>query len=517
MKTTIKDCMALPAFENAKVLANKDKINESVKKISVLEATRVEDLDKYKAERNQMFFTGFYGIRDNAKEQCEIIKRLSELEVSALVIHSVGEIVSEIAEEVISKCEELGIVLIALSNGKNNIIPDVIDEISHMIFYGVNDRFDNNLITDSIFHLLNFDKYQDFPSAVKAAALSNRFQMVLLSSDFNPVLTVETQHKTTVDKAIRLGREKAVEKRASVYTMIDVDGVLTYWGPITVAGSLYYMFIVDNEDSYSTDEIIKLADVIEISMGMWRYTPIKDQKAEFIKALKRGNLSMAYSLKDEAGVQEENIVSVFLGNGYGAGEIQVLIDEYCTLHNLTSLQIIEGDEIFGIIIGDCSTSTCAKLYDYAKTARKTKMFHVTGVDGVEGACDAFKLINETWNLAQLVFPFKRAFSKYDLALVSNCNNIQLRGGFIKRNYLKLLEPFEADTSQKGRQLLDTLEKFVLDAGMNGAKTAEIMEVHTNTVQYRLKKISEILGAEITGNRVIPGLTIALALKRLERV
>jgi hypothetical protein len=36
------------------------------------------------------------------------------------------------------------------------------------------------------------------------------------------------------------------------------------------------------------------------------------------------------------------------------------------------------------------------------------------------------------------------------------------------------------------------------------------------VQYRLKKINDILGAEITGNRVIPGLTIALALKRLER-
>ena len=43
-----------------------------------------------------------------------------------------------------------------------------------------------------------------------------------------------------------------------------------------------------------------------------------------------------------------------------------------------------------------------------------------------------------------------------------------------------------------------------------------MDIHTNTVQYRLKKINEMLGVEITGNRVIPGLTMALALKRLER-
>ena len=53
--------------------------------------------------------------------------------------------------------------------------------------------------------------------------------------------------------------------------------------------------------------------------------------------------------------------------------------------------------------------------------------------------------------------------------------------------------------------------------MNSGKTSELMGIHANTVQYRLKKINELLGVEITGNRVIPGLTMALALKRLERV
>ena len=64
-------------------------------------------------------------------------------------------------------------------------------------------------------------------------------------------------------------------------------------------------------------------------------------------------------------------------------------------------------------------------------------------------------------------------------------------------------------------LLETLETFVLDAGMNSNKTAEFMNIHNNTVQYRLKRINEILGAELTGNRIIPGLTMALALRRME--
>jgi DNA-binding PucR family transcriptional regulator len=53
--------------------------------------------------------------------------------------------------------------------------------------------------------------------------------------------------------------------------------------------------------------------------------------------------------------------------------------------------------------------------------------------------------------------------------------------------------------------------------MNSNKTAEFMNIHNNTVQYRLKKANEILGAEMTANRIIPGLTMALAIKRLEEI
>lgn len=89
---------------------------------------------------------------------------------------------------------------------------------------------------------------------------------------------------------------------------------------------------------------------------------------------------------------------------------------------------------------------------------------------------------------------------------------------MKKTYMDLLEPFRKEVGEnKAKQLLETLETFVLDAGMNSGKTSEFMGIHTNTVQYRLKKINDILGAEITGNRVIPGLTMALALKRLDRV
>ena len=184
----------------------------------------------------------------------------------------------------------------------------------------------------------------------------------------------------------------------------------------------------------------------------------------------------------------------------------------------------EDDESYGIILRDPSKKDktdlneieeCIALFDRIKEDTQVRVFHVTGIDGIEGAGDGLRIISETSAFVESIFPYKRVFSKYELVLVSNCIYIQISGGQLKKNYMDLLEPFRKEGSNKAKQLLETLETFVLDAGMNSAKTSDFLEVHTNTVQYRLKKINEILGAEITGNRVIPGLTIALALRRME--
>lgn len=128
----------------------------------------------------------------------------------------------------------------------------------------------------------------------------------------------------------------------------------------------------------------------------------------------------------------------------------------------------------------------------------------------------YRLINENWMFVEYVFPYKRVFTVYDMTLVSNCTNIRMQNSSLKETFMNLLDPFNRELgSNKAKQLLDTLETFVLDAGLNSSKTAKFMGIHTNTVQYRLKRINEVLGAEITGNRVIPALTIALALKDLK--
>ena len=259
-------------------------------------------------------------------------------------------------------------------------------------------------------------------------------------------------------------------------------------------------------------------------MGMWKFTPERDAKAELVKALMRGNKSLAYSLREEAGIRATDILSVVYARGIETGSADEILDEFEENGLLNIIKVTEGDESYAILLrGDklkeqedvSEMATCVSLFDRLKENKSVRIFHVTGVDRIEGAGDGFRLIGETWAFVESIFPYKRVFSKYELALVSNCISIQVQGGQLKKNYMDLLEPFRKEGDNKSKQLLETLETFALDAGMNSGKTAEFMGIHTNTVQYRLKKINDLLGAEITGNRVIPGLTIALALQRME--
>ena len=146
--------------------------------------------------------------------------------VSALVLfHQEGRGAKDLSALAV-EAEKIGIPLIQIPEESHVRYADVINQVTDRVLYG--DSFKNGLINNTIYHLLNFEKHNDFRLALKDAAISNEFQVVLLSKDFNPILTVETRQRTTIADAIRMGKEKDVEKN-SVYTFIDVNGVLTYW------------------------------------------------------------------------------------------------------------------------------------------------------------------------------------------------------------------------------------------------------------------------------------------------
>lgn len=523
MKITVKDCLSLDAFNPSFVAAGQRNLSNRVRSVSVMDAADLDTAVKNNGVKEQLVLTSFYGMSGKERLQAEVVRELAKCGISGLVVfHAINGITAD-DRVIIDTAETLGLPFILIPVENTAEYSDVIEQIMDKMLYG--ESFRNGLINNTIYHLLNFEKHTSFQTALREAAISNGFQVVLLSKDFNPILVVETRHQATIADAVRTLKDHG-ESHSGMYSMINVEGVLAYWGSVTIGKENYFLLIVDNDDNYSAGEITKLAEIIELAMGMWKYTPERDVRAELIKSLVRGNKSLAYSIKDEMGIDAENVIGVFFARGIDTKKCDDIISDFEKENSFEIMRIDEGEETYGVVINrdsekDIQTvkANCLELYDRLKEGNKAiRLFHSTGVDGIEGAADGFRLISETWSFVESVFPYKRVFSKYELVLVSNCINIQVQGGYLKKNYVELLEPFNKEMGEnKARQLLETLETFVLDAGMNSGKTSEFMGIHTNTVQYRLKRINEVLGAELTGNRVIPGLTIALALKRLENV
>jgi hypothetical protein len=521
MKVTVKDCLQLDSFRKSIVVAGEKNLENRVKSVSVMDASTAQEAMLCCGDASTLVLTSFSGMKDNAKMQCETVSALAKSGAAGIVVIRRDKSGSSLDKDVTKAADAAGIPLIIMVDAGNVTYSKLIDEVMGQILY--NDNFKNNLINNTIFHLLNFEKHSSFEQALHEAAVNNNFQVVLLSEDFNPVFAIETRHQATINEVIRRGREVALNL-GHIYSLIEINGVQTYWGMLYLNNEKYYIFIVDNDDNYSAGEITKLAEIIELAMGMWKFTPERDAKAELVKALMRGNKSLAYSLREEAGVKASDILSVFYARGIETGPADEAIDKFTSAGLLDIIKITEQDESYAILLRGpklaadeekAENRVCVELFDALKGTNNVRIFHVTGLDRIEGAGDGFRLIGETWPFVESIFPYKRVFSKYEMALVSNCVNIQVQGGHLKKTYMDLLEPFRKEGDNKSRQLLETLETFALDAGMNSGKTAEFMGIHTNTVQYRLKKINDLLGAEITGNRVIPGLTIALALQRME--
>ena len=517
MKVTLKDCLELPVFKKALVIAGNQGLDNRVSAISFLETGNIGEIKSNRHKKDEMILSVLYPELLEEEAQLRLIQTLSESGEAAFVLISQEMTAKNWTEKAIKFSNELRFPIILISDETEMTYADVIDAVMEKVLYG--DNFANRLISNTIFHLLNFEKHSNFQSAAREAAINNNFQMVILSEDFNPIFSVETRHRTTIAEAIRAGIEKDVDKSA-VYTRIDINGALTYWGPVTINGEKHYMFIVDNEDSYSPGEITKLAEILEIAIGMWKYSPMKDAKAEFIKALRRGNKSLAYCLKDEAVPEGDEILSVFCISGIERDDCLKRISAFEKKTGFEVLKIHESDEIFGMILQGESEKfgiSCTEFYQELQKINSALIFHVTGVDGIEGSSDAYQLINEAWPFIQYIFPHKNVFTKYELALASNCINISIKSDTVKKNYMDLIAPFKTAKEGKGKQLLETLEIFVLDAGMNTSRTAKMMNIHTNTVQYRLKRIREILQADMMGTTIIPGLTVALAVERIEKI
>ena len=427
MKINVNDCLKLDAFRGASVVACKENCDRRVRSVSVLD----EDDLGMGVERNgvkeQMVITHFWTSKDDAKAQAEAVRELGSKGISALVIYLNDKGVTSVAPETIEAAISVGLPIITISDNGKVTYSMLIEQVLDKILYGEN--YSDNILNNTIYHLLNFDRHSNFPSAVREAALHNNYQIVLMTEEFNTILTVETRHLVKIEDAVSAAR-KLDAFSMNGFTRVEIEGVITYWGFINIKDKKYILVIVDNEDEYSSSEMAKLAQTIELAIGMWKYTPDRDSRAEFIKSAVRGDVSFCHTLLDESGLRGMQFSSAFYIKNAEENRDEFLnLLSACRIKTDCGMLITsEAGEIYGIVYAEGGQdrgievkNACLKMFDELKgICKDEKVFHVTGMETLETCIDGFKMINKAAKYIEKIYPYKRMFSKYEISMVSDC-------------------------------------------------------------------------------------------------
>ena len=158
MKITVRDCLELDAFKPCIVAAGRRNLDNVVRSVSVMDAGDVLTAVENNGVRDQIVLTSFYAMKDDVGMQAEVVRGLANCGIAGLVVfHAKNGITADDAETV-EVAEAVGLPLMIIPNGNKAEYSDAIEQIMDRIIVGEN--FNNNLINNTIYHLLNFEKHK---------------------------------------------------------------------------------------------------------------------------------------------------------------------------------------------------------------------------------------------------------------------------------------------------------------------------------------------------------------------
>ena len=110
MALTLENALKFGGLFGSTVIAGARGIGKPVENISVLEIAD-SSISKW-VEKNQLYITSFYAIRNDIQQQKVVIKALYENGGCGLILCNVGMLLQSIDDEVIDYCDKVGFPLI---------------------------------------------------------------------------------------------------------------------------------------------------------------------------------------------------------------------------------------------------------------------------------------------------------------------------------------------------------------------------------------------------------------------
>ncbi|MGK0552664.1 PucR family transcriptional regulator [Enterococcus faecalis] len=520
MSVRVKDLLTLPSLREATVLSGANQLTTSVSSLSFLEMSNMtlfyekfQQLNEY--HTGELLIGSFCDIRDDIAKQCEAIRHLHELGEIGIILYYVGIILPTVADEVLQVADSLGFIIIQMPTNNAAL------------------RY-NEVIYEVMKLLLNKNKTETFATELlnRLSVLPERNRNVEMAlkilSDFLKVHLLITNSTDDILNQVSWpwNSQLPLPKLVEQYLLNPQKQPIMAGNCYSVQvqklqqqnGQSLKLFCISEDEGLTTFEMEQAVKVLQMALNLWgrNYDEVSEQA--LVRAIIHDESEKMYRLAKKLSIDIAAVETMWLLPLWDKKVPFVLLKKEMKnslrpYYQTIIIQAVANCVI--VLLGNCmpKQSELAISKEYWQTTSYQAAIHRIIV------CP--KLVNtagvrKLYQITETTAPFlKRIYPKRQVLAITELKTVYQVMVHLKDSQeqlaakLAVLQPLLSH-----REYLTTLGTFLLDASSDFKKCGELLFIHKNTVKYRLRKISEYLGYDMTNPAEAYVAYIALILYRL---
>jgi len=538
---TVEEALKLPAFNGAKLVSGDEGKSNIIKYIDV---TEVPDMENWVKE-GEMLLTTYFAIKNDIKAQENLIIKLANVKAAALCIKP-GRFIDRIPEKLITIAKKLNfpIIELPLEVPYVNIISQV---LSHILSKKVSDLETVNKIHNSLTDIVLQGK--GIQSICSKLCDLTGYPIAIFSSNNRMIAFSDKQEKihhlvsqSQLIKEFERCNRRCNRTGLSSTEILEIQGKRFIVTSIIVEKEIYGFLVMFGYGSLADELNIKALEqgAIIVALEFLKGKNIQEIKKRIMKDLVNdlleGNSSNPDVLKERGRYFDWNleegrqviIVNVEKFNTYYKEEKQNLknIQEFknifldrvkITIRKVDSKAIVTDKNNRVVVIINIPTGykkSLNSLYLYTKGIASNIQQEVTlnfngmkvniGIgryyEGIENLPKSYKEALEAIYLGKKIVGSGKVIHFNDLGIYKLLLDISDKNQ-LKDFALNHLHALIKQDEQHGTELMATLETYLRN-DKKIYKTANELFIHRNTVRYRIKKISDILGVDMGNSEIL---------------
>ncbi len=531
MGITVEECLELEALRGAQIIAGTGGLNNMVSSVTVLEMNECKTRRPYVG--NLLMITSFYAIKDDVLAQLEVVKTLHDVGYVGLVLYYVGMVLPSVDPMLIQVANERDFPLICMpTSGFENRYSDAITDIMAAVLRTHLNKED---------YVKNLTQYiSKFPPKLRTIdnllrLLADKLRCTLLYTNVN--YDLYSSAKWPMNLEINVG--SLVEKIKSnpiiegrKLLVGDTRAVYFECSPIYFENqNTMYLFFLSGEGACLTEEEKRqTVEILKLIHNFWNLKVENNKGHDFMAAIFNDNPMLVKMLALQLSVEPSRIQRLWVFHFINSDsmsnsqlrkvkKLMTTLKQFFDDYRINAVYDVFENHVVALIEASSYFEAAHPFADtFMRLARgeneKLILTHASRFSNISEIRDAYFMMQAHGEYAIKIYPTKYVLSNYEMTVVYKAKAIIDEGEMSVEKRMRVLKPLMVNGRHKNNELIVTLATFLLDARSSLNVTSRLLYLHNSTIKYRLKKIKDKLGFDITELPESYELYVALAVYRL---